>query len=128
MKEIIFNQAAPDPIGPYSQAVRFGHMVFTSGQVALDAATGTMLQNNLQEEAHQVMKNLQLVLQASGAEFKHVVKTTIFLTDMAFFSEVNEVYGSYFPEGTFPARETVQVSALPRQARVEISMIACLPQ
>lgn len=128
MKEIIFNQEAPDPIGPYSQATRFGNMVFTSGQVALDAATGTMLQNSLQEEAHQVMKNLKLVLNASGSEFGNVVKTTIFLTDMAFFGEVNQVYGSYFSEGTYPARETVQVSALPRGARVEISMIACLPQ
>lgn len=127
MKEIIFSANAPDPIGPYSQAVRFGNLLFTSGQVALDASSGIMLQNSLSEEAHQVMKNLQTVLNAAGADFSQVVKTSIFLTDMAFFQEVNVVYGSYFPEGAYPARETVQVSALPRQARVEISMIACLP-
>lgn len=128
MKEIIFSTEAPNPIGPYSQAVRFGNMVFTSGQVALDAATGEMKQNSLEEEAHQVMNNLQLVLQASGVSFDHVVKTSIFLTDMAYFGAVNQVYGSYFSESAYPARETVQVAALPRQARVEISMIAILPQ
>ncbi len=127
MKEIVFDASAPEPIGPYSQAVRFGNLLFTSGQVALVASTGEMKQESIEAEAHQVMQNLSVVLKAAGADFSHVLKTSIFLTDMAYFQEVNKVYGSFFAHQAYPARETVQVSALPRQARVEISMIACFP-
>jgi 2-iminobutanoate/2-iminopropanoate deaminase len=120
---IINTTAAPSPIGPYNQAVMAGNMLFISGQVCLDPETGTLKNKDIQEETHQVMHNLKAVLQEAGMSFANVVKTTIFITDMHRFGELNEVYGKYF-EGNFPARETVQVSALPRFVNVEISMIA----
>jgi 2-iminobutanoate/2-iminopropanoate deaminase len=122
-KQIINTGDAPAPIGPYNQAVRAGNLLFISGQICLDPATGQLKNSDLQEETHQVMHNLKAILQAAGATFSSVVKTTIFLTDMNRFSEVNEIYGKYFSDA-FPARETVQVSALPRFVNVEISMIA----
>jgi 2-iminobutanoate/2-iminopropanoate deaminase len=122
-KQIINTGDAPAPIGPYNQAVRAGNLLFISGQICLDPATGQLKNSDLQEETHQVMHNLKAILQAVGATFSSVVKTTIFLTDMNRFSEVNEIYGKYFSDA-FPARETVQVSALPRFVNVEISMIA----
>jgi 2-iminobutanoate/2-iminopropanoate deaminase len=122
-KTIINTNAAPAPIGPYNQAVRTGNLLFISGQICIDPPTGQLKQKDLQEETHQVMHNLKAILQEAGLDFSHVVKTTIFLTDMNRFSEVNEVYGKYF-DGQFPARETVQVSALPKFVNVEISMIA----
>lgn len=122
-KNIISTPHAPAPIGPYNQAIQTGQLLFISGQVCLDPVTGQLRNKDIQEEAHQVMHNLRAILQAAGLDFSHVVKTTIFLTDMKQFGEVNEVYGKYF-EGSFPARETVQVSALPRSVNVEISMIA----
>jgi 2-iminobutanoate/2-iminopropanoate deaminase len=122
-KNIINTPQAPAPIGPYSQAIVSGNLVFISGQICIDPSTGELKQNDLQEETHQVMKNLEAILSAAGLDFNNVVKTTIFLTDMHRFVEVNEVYGKYF-EGNFPARETVQVSALPKFVNVEISMIA----
>jgi 2-iminobutanoate/2-iminopropanoate deaminase len=122
-KKIIKTSTAPDPIGPYNQAVMAGNMLFISGQVCIDPATGDLKNKDIQDETHQVMHNLKAILQSAGMDFGNVVKTTIFITDMHQFSEINEVYGKYF-SGDFPARETVQVSALPKFVNVEISMIA----
>lgn len=122
-KIIITTTHAPAPIGPYNQAVLAGNMLFLSGQICIDPATGELKNRDIQEETHQVMHNLKNILQQAGLEFGHVVKTTIFITDMHQFGAVNEVYGKYF-ESNFPARETVQVSALPKFVNVEISMIA----
>ena len=124
-KQIIQTNNAPAPIGPYSQAVKTGNLLFVSGQVAFDPATGNLVMDTLQAEAHQVMKNLEAVLTEAGAGFANVVKTTIFLSDMSLFAEVNEVYGSYFT-GDYPARETVAVKTLPRNVNVEISVMAAL--
>jgi 2-iminobutanoate/2-iminopropanoate deaminase len=122
-KTIINTSNAPAPIGPYSQAVQSGNIVFISGQICIDPATGNLKNKDVQEETHQVMHNLKAILQQAGMDFIHVIKTTIFITDMNRFAEMNEVYGKYF-NSNFPARETVQVSALPRFVNVEISMIA----
>ncbi len=122
-KTIIKTNNAPDPIGPYNQAILTGNMLFISGQVCIDPPTGELKNRDIQEETHQVMHNLKAILQEAGMDFSHVVKTTIFITDMNQFGEVNAVYGKYF-ESDFPARETVQVSALPKFVNVEISMIA----
>jgi 2-iminobutanoate/2-iminopropanoate deaminase len=122
-KTVVHTPQAPAPIGPYNQAIQSGNSLFISGQICIDPATGELKKKDLQEETHQVMHNLKAILRAAGLDFSHVVKTTIFLTDMHRFTEVNEVYGKYF-EGDFPARETVQVSALPKFVNVEISMIA----
>jgi 2-iminobutanoate/2-iminopropanoate deaminase len=122
-KTIITTAGAPAPIGPYNQAVLAGNTLYISGQICLDPVTGELHKKDLQEETHQVMHNLKAILQQAGMDFSHVVKTTIFITDMNRFAELNEVYGKYF-EGGFPARETVQASALPKFVNVEISMIA----
>lgn len=122
-KTIIQIDAAPAPIGPYSQAVKAGNMLFVSGQIAIDPQTGSLNNADLSTETHQVMQNLLAVLTAAGMDFGNVVKTTIFLSDMSLFAAVNEVYGEYF-QGQYPARETVAVKGLPRDVRVEISMIA----
>ena len=122
-KQIINTPTAPAPIGPYNQAILAGDMLFISGQICIDPITGTLKNQDIQEETHQVMHNLRSILTASDMGFHNVVKTTIFITDMNRFSEINEVYGKYFAD-TFPARETVQVSALPKFVNVEISMIA----
>ena len=122
-KKNINTANAPVPIGPYSQAIMVGDILYISGQVCIDPVTNHLKNKDLQEETHQVMANLKAILQEAGMSFKHVVKTTIFLTDMNRFSELNEVYGKYF-ESDYPTRETVQVSALPKFVNVEISMIA----
>lgn len=122
-KQIINTNSAPAPIGPYNQATLAANLLFISGQICIDPSTGNLKNRDLQEETHQVMQNLKNILQEAGMNFSNVMKTTIFLTDMNSFSEVNEIYGKYF-EGDFPARETVQVSALPKAVNVEISMIA----
>ena len=122
-KTIITTSNAPSPIGPYNQAVLTGNMLFISGQICLDPATGNLKNKDIQEETHQVMHNLKAILTEAGMDFNHVVKTSIFITDMHQFGEINAVYGKYF-ENEFPARETVQVSALPKFVNVEISMIA----
>ena len=122
-KKIINTSNAPAPIGPYSQAILANNILYISGQVCIDPATGNLKNKDLQEETHQVMHNLKAILQEAQMNFNNVVKTNIFLTDMNRFSEVNEIYGKYF-ESNFPARETVQVSALPKFVNVEISMIA----
>jgi 2-iminobutanoate/2-iminopropanoate deaminase len=122
-KRIISTPDAPEPIGPYNQAVLAGNLLFISGQVAINPKNGNIEATDIFGETHQVMHNLRAILHASGLDFKHVVKTTIFLTDMSFFTSVNEVYGKYFT-GEFPARETVAVKGLPRNVNVEISMTA----
>jgi 2-iminobutanoate/2-iminopropanoate deaminase len=122
-KTIINTKNAPAPIGPYNQAVLVNGTLYISGQICIDAETGNLKNRDVQEETHQAMKNIKVILQEAGMDFSNVVKTTIFITDMNKFSEINEVYGKYF-NGNFPARETVQVSALPKFVNVEISMIA----
>lgn len=122
-KTVIYSPQAPDPIGPYSQAVRTGNLVFVSGQIALDKNTGDLIGGDIEGETHQVMKNVGEILKAAGINFSHVVKCTIFLRDMGDFPKVNEVYGQYFSQDA-PARETVEVSRLPKDVNVEISCIA----
>lgn len=122
-KTIITTASAPAPIGPYNQAVQTGNLLFISGQICIDPATGELKNKDVQQETHQVMHNLKAILKEAGMNFSNVVKASIFITDMNRFSEINEVYGKYF-DGNFPARETVQVSALPKFVNVEISMIA----
>lgn len=126
MKKIIFTENAPLPIGPYSQAVLKGNTLYTSGQIAINPATGTLITETIERETEQVMQNMKSVLTAAGMTFENVVKTTIFIMDMNDFAKINEVYGSYFNEKTAPARETVQVACLPKNVNVEISMIAIL--
>jgi 2-iminobutanoate/2-iminopropanoate deaminase len=123
MKRIIETSLAPKPIGPYSQAVMVNGFLFTSGQIAIDPSTNEYFERDVEFETHLVMKNLQAILDEAGLDFSRVVKTSIFLKDMNDFSKVNAIYSSYFT-GNYPARETVQVSVLPKNARVEISMIA----
>lgn len=122
-KEIIFSKEAPAPIGPYSQAVKAGNTLYVSGQIPLDADTGELINENITEETHAVMKNLEAVLRAAGYEFSDVVKCTIFIKDMGQFGTINEAYGQYFKTNP-PARETVEVSRLPKDVNVEISCIA----
>jgi 2-iminobutanoate/2-iminopropanoate deaminase len=122
-KEIIATEEAPNAIGPYSQAVRVGPLVFLSGQIALDPKTGEVTKGDVAEQTRRVMDNLGAVLRAAGVGFPEVVRSTIYLTNLADFGKVNEVYGSYFPSEP-PARATVGVAALPRGAAVEIDMIA----
>lgn len=122
-KQIINTVLAPSPIGPYNQSVKAGGFLFISGQVAMNPATGNIEATTVEEETHQVMKNLLAILSEAGLDFSAAVKTTIFLTDMSLFASVNEVYASYLT-GDFPARETVAVKGLPRGVNVEISMIA----
>lgn len=122
-KQVVKTSNAPAPIGPYNQAIKANGFVFLSGQVAFDPTTGLLIQDTIAAETHQVMKNIEAVLKEAKLSFEHVVKTTIFLSDMSLFAEVNEVYGTYF-NGDFPARETVAVKGLPRGVNVEISMTA----
>ncbi|WP_276359256.1 RidA family protein [Daejeonella sp. H1SJ63] len=123
MKSIIYTDKAPEPIGPYSQAVQTGNMLFISGQIPINPESGELVSGSVSEEAMQVMKNLKALLSTAGLGFQNVVKTTIFLSDMKHFAEVNEVYGSFFTSD-FPARETVAVLGLPKHVNVEISLIA----
>ncbi|MEJ7736075.1 MAG: RidA family protein [Chitinophagaceae bacterium] len=125
-KKIIKTPNAPDPIGPYSQAVLFGDMLYMAGQIPVNPLTGSIEATDVAGETQQVMQNLKAVLAEAGLDFSHVVKTTIFLSDMSLFSAVNEVYGGYFTTD-FPARETVAVKGLPKNVNVEISMIAHAP-
>jgi len=123
MREIISTEKAPGAIGPYSQAIKTGGMVFCSGQIPIDPATGEFVSNDVVEQTEQVLKNLSAVLEAAGTNLGNVVKTTVFLADMGDFAAMNEVYGRYFSENK-PARATVQAAALPKDARVEIDCIA----
>lgn len=125
MKEIVSTENAPGAIGPYSQAIKAGGMVFCSGQIPIDPATGQFVSDVVSEQTDQVLKNLSEVLKAAGTSLEGVVKTTVFLADMNDFAEMNEVYGRYFSENK-PARATVQAARLPRDAKVEIECIAVL--
>lgn len=122
-KKIIETQQAPAPIGPYNQAVQFGNLLFVSGQIPLDPQTGDLINSSIEAETEMVMRNLAAILEVAGYGFEHVLKSTIFITDMKQFGQINAVYGQYFKENA-PARETVQVAALPRGVNVEISVIA----
>jgi 2-iminobutanoate/2-iminopropanoate deaminase len=124
--EIIQTSLAPSPIGPYSQAVRTGNLLFVSGQIAINPATGALLTESITVQAQQVMENLEAILHQAGLKFSNVVKTTIFLTSMTDFDAVNKVYGSYFVD-RFPARETVAVAGLPKGVNVEIAVVAEIP-
>ena len=123
MREIVKTEGAPAAIGPYSQAVRAGGFVFASGQIPLDPATGQFVEGGVSEQTEQVLRNLRAVLEAAGTGLDRVVKTTVFLADMDDFAAMNEVYGRYFAEDP-PARATVQAARLPRDARVEIEVVA----
>ena len=126
MKTIIHTDDAPKAVGPYSQAVRTGHLLFTAGQVALNPATGKMVDGDITAQAEQVMKNLQAVLTAAGTSFDHVVKTTVFMADMADYAAMNVVYGRYIGS-TPPARSAFAVKGLPLGAKVEIEMVVEVP-
>ena len=127
MKKIIKTQNAPAPIGPYNQAVLAGNTLYVSGQIAIIPETGELLRGPIEEETELVMNHLEAVLQAAGADFGHVVKSTIFVKDMGQFGQINAVYGKYFKAETAPARETVEVANLPKYVNVEISVIAHIP-
>ncbi len=122
-KQIINTTNGPAPIGPYNQAVKTGNLLFVSGQIPINPATNELVQGTIKEEATQVMLNLKAILSEANLSFEHIVKTTIFLSDMSLFAEVNEIYGSFFMKD-FPARETVAVKGLPKGVNVEISVIA----
>jgi 2-iminobutanoate/2-iminopropanoate deaminase len=124
MKKIINTLNAPAPIGPYNQAVLCGNTLYISGQIPMDAATGKLIEGDIQKETKQCMENLKAILTEAGMTFENSVKSSIFLADMNQFNQVNEVYGSYFNAETAPARETVEVANLPKFVNVEISMIA----
>lgn len=124
MKKIINTKNAPSPIGPYNQAILINGTLFISGQIALDPNSMKLNNNSIVDETHQVMKNLENILAEAKMGFKNVVKSTIFLSDMNYFNDVNQVYGSYLENGMEPARETIAVKTLPMSVNVEISMIA----
>ena len=124
MKKIIKTAEAPLPIGPYNQAVLKGNTLYASGQIAIDPSTNVLISGDIKAETKQVMENLAAVLRAADMDFSQVVKCSIFISDMNDFSEINQIYGSYFNDETAPARETVQVSVLPKNVNVEISLIA----
>ena len=123
-KKIINTKNAPAPIGPYNQAVKINNMLFVSGQVAINPKNNKLIQSSISDETDQVMKNLSAILEEADMDFRNVVKTTIFLSNMSYFNEVNNIYGSYLKNGQEPARETVAVKTLPKEVNVEISMIA----
>lgn len=123
MKKVIYTSNAPEPIGPYSQAIVANGFLFASGQIAINPENNELNNANLEEETHQVMRNVKALLVESEYDFEHIIKTTIFLSDMSLFAQVNEIYGSYF-KGEFPARETVAVKGLPKGVNVEISITA----
>jgi len=123
MKQKILSNNAPSPIGPYSQAIKSGNMIFISGQIAINPKTNVLVNDNIQKETEMVMKNIYNILNECNCTFDNIVKCSIFLSNMDLFKSVNEVYGSYFNE-PYPARETVQVSCLPKNVNIEISAIA----
>lgn len=124
MKKIVYTNNAPDPVGPYNQAIFSNNILFISGQVAIDPINGNMKNSNIKEETNQVMNNLKAILNEVDFDFNNVIKSTIYLSSMENFTIVNEVYGSFFKKNYVPARVTVEVSRLPKNANVEIDMIA----
>ena len=125
MRQAVSSDKAPAAIGPYSQAIRAGSLLFVSGQIPLDPATGAMVDGDIAAQTHRVFANLQAILEAAGASFENVVRTTVYLADMNDFATVNQIYGTYFSSPA-PARATVQAARLPKDARVEIDVIASL--
>ncbi len=125
MKKIISTKGAPEPIGPYNQAVMFGDTLYTSGQIAIDPKNGSLILDTIENETKMVMENLKSILSSAEMSFENVIKCTIFISDMKNFSKINKVYAEYFEEKTAPARETVEVSNLPKYVNIEISLIAC---
>ncbi|MEZ0345145.1 MAG: RidA family protein [Infirmifilum sp.] len=123
MKRIVFTEKAPRPIGPYSQAVEAGGLLFVAGQIPINPETGELVQGSIREQTKQVLENIKAIIEAAGLSLRHVVYTTVYLKDLKMFNEFNEVYSTYFPEDP-PARVTVQVADLPRGALIEISVIA----
>lgn len=124
MKKIINTSLAPNPLGPYNQAILSNNILYISGQIAINPANGEFVIHNIKEETNQVMLNLKAILNEVNSSFENVVKSSIFIKNMDDFAQINEVYGSYFNEDTAPARETVEVAKLPKNVNVEISMIA----
>jgi 2-iminobutanoate/2-iminopropanoate deaminase len=124
MKKIINSEHAPAPIGPYNQAVKTGHLLYTSGQIPIDPKTGDMIKGDIREQSIQVLDNLKAVLEEAGATLADTIKTTVFLADMADFPILNEIYAEYFAEADAPARSTIAVAALPKGSLVEIELIA----
>jgi len=124
MKEIINTDKAPSPVGPYNQSIKSGKLLFVSGQIPIDPATGALVEGSIEEETEQVMKNLQAILTEAGLSFEHVLKASVFVSDMNNYSKINAVYARYFNEETAPARELVEVANLPKFVNVEISVIA----
>lgn len=125
MKTILNTQDAPKAIGPYVQGVAAGNLIFLSGQIPLDPATGELRAGNIEDQTRQALNNIKAVLQSHGCTMDHIVKTTVYLKDIADFATMNEVYQQFFTEGNYPARSAVQVAALPKDALVEIEVIAC---
>lgn len=123
LKSVVYSENAPEPIGPYSQAIQTGNMLFVSGQIAIKKSTGQLITGNIEEETIQVMTNIGDILTAAGLDFSNVVKSSIFMKDMNNFPKINEVYGRYFKDNA-PARESIEVSRLPKDVNVEISCIA----
>ncbi len=126
MKRVVFSENAPAPVGPYNQAVIYGGTLYVSGQIPLDPQTGVLVTGSIEVETHQVMRNIAAILEAAGVSFDHVLKCSVFVTDIQDFGRINAVYATYFDEANAPARELVQVAALPKGANVEISVIAAV--
>ena len=126
MKKVINSPNAPAPVGPYNHATAHNGTLYVSGQIAINPATGDLVLDNIEAETHQVMKNHQAILETAGLTFEDVLKCTIFVSDMGNYARINAVYGSYFKEATAPARELVQVSVLPKNVNIEISLIAAM--
>lgn len=124
MKHILNTENAPAPIGPYNQAVKTGHLLYTSGQIPIDPETGQMVEGGIREQSIQVLENLKAVVEGAGSTLDDVIKTTVFLADMGDFPELNKIYGEYFVEEFAPARSTIQVAALPLGSLVEIELVA----
>lgn len=124
MKQIINSSLAPSPVGPYNQSVLVGNTLYVSGQIAINQAEGNLILDNIEAETHQVMKNLGFILSEAGMNYDHIVKCSVFVSDMEQYARINAVYATYFDESTAPARELVQVANLPKYVNVEISCIA----
>lgn len=124
MKTIINSLSAPSPVGPYNQSVLVGNTLYVSGQIAIDQSTGNMILDNIEDETHQVMKNLGFILQEAGMTYENIVKCSVFVADMEQYGRINSVYATYFNEATAPARELVEVANLPKYVHVEVSCIA----
>lgn len=126
MKQIVYSKSAPSPVGPYSQAVRHGDTLYISGQIAIDQSTGEIVDGTIEDETHQVMKNIGHILNEAGATYEHILKCSVFVNDMKLYSRINEVYATYFDEATAPARELIEVSNLPKYVNIEISCIVAV--